>query len=162
MVCILIVNFLTLYRLNSIFQNTLLNNPESSDNQPDSPRSFKVNRLTIRSSSGLEILERNPTDVFNEREKTSIKKIYFLLCLPTGRFIYEQWIRLIQMRSHPVNKGQKSQFDSCTKILILKWGVSSRWSSSLYYPMLNSNQMTIGKKHPTLARFRTLSFTITI
>ena len=108
MVCILIVNFLTLYRLNSIFQNTLLKNPESSDNRPDSPRSFKVNRLTIRSSSGLEILERNPTDVFNEREKTSIKKIYFLLCLPTGRFIYEQWIRLIQMRSHPVNKGQKS------------------------------------------------------
>lgn len=115
MACILIVNFLTLYRLNSIFQNTLLNNPESSDTQPDSPELFKVNRITmslihptVRSSFGFEILERNPAEVFSESQKNSIKKIYFLLCLPTGRFIYEQWIRLIQMRSHSVNKGQKS------------------------------------------------------
>ena len=115
MACILIVNFLTLYRLNSIFQNTLLNNPESSDTQPDSPELFKVNRITmslihptVRSSFGFEILERNPAEVFSESQKNSIKKIYFLLCLPTGRFIYEQWIRLIQMRSHSVNKGQRS------------------------------------------------------
>ena len=115
MACILVVNFLTLYRLNSIFQNTLLNNPESSDTQPDSPELFKVNRITmslihptVRSSFGVEILERNPAEVFSESEKKSIKKIYFLLCLPTGRFIYEQWIRLIQMRSHSVNKGQNS------------------------------------------------------
>ena len=115
MACILVVNFLTLYRLNSIFQNTLLNNPESSDTQPDSPELFKVNRITmsiihptVRSSFGVEILEKNPAEVFSESQKNSIKKIYFLLCLPTGRFIYEQWIRLIQMRSHSVNKGQKS------------------------------------------------------
>jgi len=63
---------------------------------------------TVRSSFGFEILERNPAEVFSESQKNSIKKIYFLLCLPTGRFIYEQWIRLIQMRSHSVNKGQKS------------------------------------------------------
>ena len=33
---------------------------------------------------------------------------------------------------------------------IIKWGVSSRWSSSLYCPMRNSGQMTIGRTHPTL------------
>ena len=32
----------------------------------------------------------------------------------------------------------------------LKWGASSRWSSSLYGSMRNSGQMTIGKMHTTL------------
>ena len=32
----------------------------------------------------------------------------------------------------------------------LKWGASSRWSSSLYQPMWNSGGMIIGKTHPTL------------
>ena len=32
----------------------------------------------------------------------------------------------------------------------VKWGASSWWSSSLYYPMRNSNEKTIGKTHPTL------------
>ena len=32
----------------------------------------------------------------------------------------------------------------------IKWGVSSRWYSSLYCPMLNSDQMTIGKTHSAL------------
>lgn len=108
MTCILIVNFITIYRLNQIFQNTLLNNQESSDNQPDGPGLFQINHQTTRLSSGNELLERSPADVFSDSEKTSIKKIYFLLCLPNGRFTYEQWIRLIQMRSHSVNKGRKS------------------------------------------------------
>ena len=33
---------------------------------------------------------------------------------------------------------------------ILKWGASSRWSSSLYCHKRNSDEMTIGKTHPTL------------
>ena len=33
---------------------------------------------------------------------------------------------------------------------VLKWGASSRWSSSLYFPMRNSDEMTTGKTHPTL------------
>ena len=32
----------------------------------------------------------------------------------------------------------------------IKWGASSRWSSSLSYPMWNSGGMKIGKMHPTL------------
>ena len=32
----------------------------------------------------------------------------------------------------------------------VKWGASSRWSSSLYCPVQNSGQMTIGKTHSTL------------
>ena len=34
---------------------------------------------------------------------------------------------------------------------ILKWGASSRWSSSLYFPKRNTDPMTIGKTHPTLS-----------
>ena len=34
--------------------------------------------------------------------------------------------------------------------VLLKWDASSRWPSSLYYPMRNSDQMIIGKTHPTL------------
>ena len=33
---------------------------------------------------------------------------------------------------------------------LLKWGASSQWSSSLYYPMWISNRMTNGKTHTTL------------
>ena len=33
----------------------------------------------------------------------------------------------------------------------VKWGASSRWSSSLYCSMRNSDQMTIGNTHPTLS-----------
>ena len=36
------------------------------------------------------------------------------------------------------------------EVTIIKWGASSRWSSSLYCPMRNSDQMAIGKTHPTL------------
>ena len=32
----------------------------------------------------------------------------------------------------------------------VKWGASSRWSSSLYFPMRYSDEMTIEKMHPTL------------
>ena len=34
--------------------------------------------------------------------------------------------------------------------VFLKWGASSWWSSSLYCPMRNSDQITIWKTHPTL------------
>ena len=33
---------------------------------------------------------------------------------------------------------------------IVKWGASSRWSSSLNCPMRNTDEMTIGKRRPTL------------
>ena len=33
---------------------------------------------------------------------------------------------------------------------IIKWDASSRWSWSLYYPKRKSDQMTIGRMHPTL------------
>ena len=36
----------------------------------------------------------------------------------------------------------------------LKWGAYSRWLSSLYCPMWNSDQMTIGTTHPTLLKDR--------
>ena len=32
----------------------------------------------------------------------------------------------------------------------IKWGASSLWSPSLYWPMRNSEKMTTGKMHPTL------------
>ena len=102
--CILVTNFLILFRLHDIFQKTLLNQ-SSTDGHPIL---FKVNRQSVRSSSGVEIMERSPVEVYIESERKTIKKIYFLLCLPTGRFIYEQWIRLIQMRSHKANQGQHS------------------------------------------------------
>ena len=35
-------------------------------------------------------------------------------------------------------------------ITIIKWGTSSRWSSSIYCPMRNSDDMTIRKTRPTL------------
>ena len=94
MAFILIVNFLILYKLYLFFQSK------------GQSGSFMVNHP--RSSSGVEITERNPADVYRDSERKTIKKIYFLLCLPTGRFIYEQWIRLIQMRSHKVNRGHHS------------------------------------------------------
>ena len=40
--------------------------------------------------------------------------------------------------------------DSLTSQKYIKLGASSRWSSSLYFPMRFSDQMTIRKKHPTL------------
>ena len=36
------------------------------------------------------------------------------------------------------------------KYYTVKWGVCSRWSSSLYRPMRKSDEMTIGKMHSTL------------
>ena len=98
MLFILIVNFLILYKLYLFFQKNPLSTGQSE--------SFMVNHP--RSSSGVEITERNPADVYRDSERKTIKKIYFLICLPTGRFIYEQWIRLIQMRSHKVNRGHHS------------------------------------------------------
>ena len=38
---------------------------------------------------------------------------------------------------------------------ILKWGASSRWSSSLYRPKRNSDQMTIGNTRTTLRKILT-------
>ena len=37
-----------------------------------------------------------------------------------------------------------------TKLEVCKWGLYSRWSSCLYCPLRNSDQMTIGTTHPTL------------
>ena len=42
----------------------------------------------------------------------------------------------------------------------LKWDVPYRWSSSLYCPMQNSDEMTIGKTHPTLIIIPTFSHRI--
>ena len=36
--------------------------------------------------------------------------------------------------------------------IVPKWGAFSRWSSSLYSPVRNLDQMTIGKTHPTLMK----------
>ena len=36
---------------------------------------------------------------------------------------------------------------------ILKWGVSSRWLSALWFPVRNSDQMTTEKTHATLTFF---------
>ena len=45
----------------------------------------------------------------------------------------------------------KGIFQNYTHVhLNLKWGASSRWSSSPYCPGRNPNQMTITKAHPTL------------
>jgi len=40
--------------------------------------------------------------------------------------------------------------ESLKALSYLKWGAFSRWSSSLYCPMQNSDKMTIGKMQPTL------------
>ena len=40
--------------------------------------------------------------------------------------------------------------EKCTHCQIIKWGASSRWLSFLYYPVRNSDQMTIENTHPTL------------
>ena len=50
---------------------------------------------------------------------------------------------------HSVNEAIFSENNN--KILnIIKWDASSCGSSTLYYPMRNSNEMTIGKTDPTL------------
>ena len=50
---------------------------------------------------------------------------------------------------HSVNEAIFSENNN--KILnIIKWDASSCGSSTLYYPMRNSNEMTIGKMDPTL------------
>ena len=41
--------------------------------------------------------------------------------------------------------------------IVLKWGASSRWLLSLYFPMRNSDQMTIRKTHTTLFTRKLLS-----
>jgi len=38
--------------------------------------------------------------------------------------------------------------------LLLKWGASFGWSLSLYYPMRNSDQMTLGNTHTTLHQYK--------
>ena len=46
----------------------------------------------------------------------------------------------------------QQELKSCLPSVKLKRNASSRWSSSLYHPMWNSDQITIGKTHPTLAK----------
>ena len=46
--------------------------------------------------------------------------------------------------------GQRSKLNKKYLIQHLKWDASSRWSLFQYYPMRNSDQMTIAKTHPTL------------
>merc|ERR1711917_113891 len=51
---------------------------------------------------------------------------------------------LIKLRDAAETEGNIDQVD------ILKWDAYSPWSSSLYCHKRNSDQMTIGKRHPTL------------
>ena len=45
----------------------------------------------------------------------------------------------------------KKEFSQRKKyVFLIRWGASSRWFSSLYCSMRNSDQMTIPKAHPTL------------
>ena len=46
-----------------------------------------------------------------------------------------------------LNRNYRNRYESA---LSIKWGASSRWSSSLFCLMRNSDKMTIGKMHPTL------------
>ena len=48
------------------------------------------------------------------------------------------------------NKEQIGMDQIFSSKFVIKWGVSSRVSSSLYCPMRNSDQMTIAKMHSTL------------
>ena len=63
--------------------------------------------------------------------------------------------------------GWVHEFDNCSKesFRIVKWVESSRWPSSQYYPIRNTDDMTIGKTHSTLQlRFvdRSIDWTVKI
>ena len=49
-----------------------------------------------------------------------------------------------------VSANQRSKIQSEIRHSKVKWSASSRWSSSLCYPMWHSDEMTIGKTHSTL------------
>ena len=54
---------------------------------------------------------------------------------------------LIKSRHRPV-KFIKINFEN----VIIKWVASSRWSSCIYCPMRNSDEMTVGKTDPILIK----------
>ena len=49
-----------------------------------------------------------------------------------------------------INKEEIGMDKIFSSKFVVKWGASSRFSSSLYYPTRNSDQMTIAKMHSTL------------
>ena len=60
------------------------------------------------------------------------------------KIFYLQYVAIIKLLCYLVFNSNSS-FD-----LLVKWGASSRWSSSLYCSMQNPVQMTTGKTHLTL------------
>ena len=63
------------------------------------------------------------------------KKLQILIRINSKKIGFLSWI----LRN-------KTVFISTIQV---KWGTFSRWSSPLYYPMRNLDEMTMGKTHPT-------------
>ena len=74
------------------------------------------------------------------QSRTNIK----LDSTPFQKF-FQVWILEIILRYWITSKSHSKSMPHR-----LKWVAFSRWSSSLSYPMRNSDQMTIGKTHPTV------------
>ena len=52
--------------------------------------------------------------------------------------------------SRPKGEQAEEDYRSGTHLKFVKWGASSQWSPYLYCPMRYSDEMTLGKMHPTL------------
>ena len=62
----------------------------------------------------------------------------FRYCRPKKLF-WKWWLFAIEIRNFKLWKS-----------FLAKWGASSRWSSFLYFPKRNTDQMAIGETRPTL------------
>ena len=84
--------------------------------------------------------------------ETYLTKLIDLLSkmYPQARIIYICILpRMDNDHSRTVQVNTVSHLREC-KVGTPLWGVSSRLSSSLYFPMRNSEEMTIGKTHYSL------------
>ena len=63
----------------------------------------------------------------------------------------DSYLRQIPHFTHElITKARGANIDSGLSFVILTWGASSRWTSSLYFPARDLDQMTIAKAQPTL------------
>ena len=114
-----------------------------------------IKEVTI--SSGRRVLTSNNCNVpvYRGQGHCSGKLVGKIINKPTN-------IPIRRPRSKPKRPKRKEvkftrlEHEHCTVSRVsfktgkLKWGASSRWPSSLYCSMRNSDQMTFGKTHPTL------------
>ena len=91
-------------------------------------------------------MDENPSKMVEEGKITKIAKI-FQKWSKTGK-LWSSNMKIVKNGTKGVSNDQQ-WLKMVRKSHELKWGASSRWSV-LHYPMRNTDEMTIGKVHPTL------------